>query len=318
MYKIKQKPEDFIVEELSDIEIKDKGRYSYFLLTKEDYTTVRAVQHISDALKIRPKDIGFAGTKDRHAVTKQVISIRNTQKDRVERLSLKDITLEFKGYGDEPISLGDLEGNRFTIIVRNIETSPKPLNRFTNFFGEQRFSRNNKEVGKALIKKDFKSAASLILESKGDYEEKMEAYLKQNPTDHVGALATIPKKILMLYIHAYQSGIWNQVAEELEKTKEDTIKVPLVGFGTDLSHHKITTRILKEEGISPRDFIIKQLPNLSSEGDERDLFCEIKDLKIGPLEEDELNQGMKKVRLQFTLRKGSYATEAVKALFNDS
>ena len=74
MYKIKQIPEDFIVKEINDIILNNDGKYSYFLLKKKNYNTLNAIKAIAKKLKINEKDIGFAGNKDKEAVTKQTIS----------------------------------------------------------------------------------------------------------------------------------------------------------------------------------------------------------------------------------------------------
>ena len=100
----------------------------------------------------------------------------------------------------------------------------------------------------------------------------------------------------------------------------EELKIPLVGFGSrDMVYDKevkeIISGILKEEGITPDNFVIKQIPELTLEGSLRDAFIEVKDLKIGKAEEDELNPGKKKIRLTFTLGKGSYATLVVRTLF---
>ena len=136
-YQIKQLPEDFVVKEISNVKLVDKGEYAIFRLKKKNYTTERAVQQIANALHINRKRVGYAGNKDRIAITEQNISIKYIKKDRVEKLNLKDIKLKFIGYSKEPISLGDLEGNSFEIIVRNITKSPICLKRIINYFGEQ-------------------------------------------------------------------------------------------------------------------------------------------------------------------------------------
>ena len=120
MYKIKQIPEDFIVKEINSISPLDSGDYSYCLLKKTNYPTVRAIGHIAQALRIKPKNIGFAGNKDKNAVTEQVISIFKSNKEKIKRVKLKDIKLKFLGKGNDPISLGDLEGNYFKITIRNL------------------------------------------------------------------------------------------------------------------------------------------------------------------------------------------------------
>jgi len=298
MYEIKRIPEDFIVNEITNIKLNDKGIYSIFLLKKKDYATEKAIQTIAEKLNILRKLVGYAGNKDKKAVTTQYISIKGTN---IKELKLKDIELELKGYSDKPVSLGDLEGNEFIINVYT-EDKPKKIEKMLNYFGEQRFSKNNKDIGKAMIKKDFKKAVELALEHEHDYELKCKEYLSHNPADYIGALRKIPQKILQMYIHSYQSFLWNKMAEH---EKNNTKTLPIIGFGT--KPDSVIDSILKEEGITVRDFIIRPIPELSQEGSERDLYAEIKDLDIKPIE--------KGYKIKFKLQKGAYATEAIKQIF---
>lgn len=309
MYRIKELPEDFIVKEISTIKPVEKGKYTYFSLKKKNYNTIRAIEHIANALRINPKKIGFAGNKDKIAITEQMCSVPEIDKERLEKLKLKDIEITYLGKGNEPISLGDLEGNEFDITVRNIDKKPRAKKKFINYFGEQRFGKINVPVGKAIVKKDFKKAVKLMLSNKGPEEIKIRDYNQNNPTNYVGALKTLPLKILKIYIHAYQSWIWNKVVEKIEKKGA----LPLVGFGT-IINNALLADFLAEERIEPRDFIIKEIPELSSEGDERKIIEEAKDLKIEKLDEDEINKGKKKVKIKFKLTKGSYATEFLRQL----
>lgn len=302
MYKIKQNPEDFFVREISNVEFGDEGEYAYFILKKKNYTTLRALQHIAGSLKIQLKRFGFAGTKDKNAVTEQVVSVRGVGRDRLEKVNLKDIVIEFLGKGKNPVSLGDLEGNYFRIVVRDAEKEPEKLEKFRNLFGEQRFSRNNAEVGKAIVEKDFENAANLIFENDGDYEKEVKEHLQENPNDYVGALKKIPRKILKMYVHAYQSLLWNKAAE---KTGDEELE--MVGFGAAPAKKEIK-EMMKKEGITARDFIIREIPELSSEGGKRKVFAEAKKLKIRKIDE-------KTYEFEFVLQKGSYATEFIKQSF---
>lgn len=301
MYQIKQSPEDFIVNEITNIKLKERGNYSIFLLKKTNYTTEAAIQKIAQKLNIPRKAVGYAGNKDKKAITTQYISIKNIQ---ITKLELKDINLELKGYSDNPISLGNLEGNEFKINIITNE-KPKKLSKIINYFGEQRFSKNNKEIGYSIIKKDFKKATELILENKGEQEYKLKESLAKNPTDLVGALRQIPMKILMLYIHSYQSYLWNKIAEQKSKNAKKDEKIPIIGFGTKTT--KEIDEIMKKENLNTRDFIIRQIPELTQEGNERDLFADIQDLKIKKIE--------KGYNLNFKLKKGCYATEAIRQMF---
>ena len=71
---------------------------------------------------------------------------------------------------------------------------------------------------------------------------------------------------------------------------------------------------MQEEDLSFNDFIIKQIPELTLEGELRNVFVEVKDMKIGKKEQDELNPEKKKVKVSFTLPKGSYATMLIKRI----
>lgn len=302
MYKIKQQPEDFIVKEIFTPTLTETGEYAYFVLKKINHTTLDAAKKIANTLRIPLKHIGYAGAKDKHAITEQTCSAKIVNREKLERLKLKNITIIFLGYNDKPVSLGDHEGNNFTIVVRNIIATPKPITKFINYFGEQRFSTNNAEIGKLLVQKKFKAAAESLT------EESVKNYTEEHPADVIGALKTLPIKQLKFYIHAYQAKLWNEMAAN---TTELTL--PLIGFGTQ--EIPFAEEILRREGITTREFIIKPFPELSSEGNEREVFAEAKNLQISKLEDDELNTGMKKITLKFDLQKGSYATEFVRQLF---
>ena len=99
MYKIKQIPEDFIVREINDIIFEDNGNYAYFLMKKKNYNTIKAIETIANSLGINVKNIGFAGNKDRNAVTEQFISVKNWKKD-FENITLKGIELKYLGNGN--------------------------------------------------------------------------------------------------------------------------------------------------------------------------------------------------------------------------
>ena len=331
MYKLKQIPEDFIVKEINELKFEDNGPYSYFILKKKNYNTIKAVEAIAEKLRVNIKNISFAGNKDRNAVTEQVISIFNAGK-AAENIVLKDIGLKFLGKGNKEIFVGNLAGNEFTVTVRNL--SEKDIKKFNgnikskkilmpNFFGPQRFSHNNADVGRSILKKDFRKTIDLILESNSDYSGKIKNHLETRKNDFVGALKIMPLKLLKLYVHSYQSHIFNEALNQCikgnNKSKTNKEKIPIIGFSTELKNsklHKAIKKIIDEEKITLRDFIIRQIPDLSSEGDERNAFTEIKNFKVIAQEKDELNWDKKKLILNFSLQKGSYATVLVEYLLS--
>ncbi|MBI2546594.1 tRNA pseudouridine(13) synthase TruD [Candidatus Woesearchaeota archaeon] len=329
MYTLKQIPEDFIVKEIFDIsrKLKDKGRFSYYTLRKRNYTTLQAIQKVAEQLHIELKNISFAGNKDRRAVTEQAIAILGKGRE----LHLPGIELRFLGYGDEPIRLGEHEKNEFIMTARNFDSKPalNSLEYFPNFFDKQRFSKNNPEIGKLLVKQDYKKAVELLLEN-GNGASIMKEALDARPNDYAGALRLLPRKLLKLYVHSYQSKLWNIVlARFLEKEhidagaipeRLDGLNIPILGFATELENETIEalySEIMAEEQITARDFISRAMPELSSAGAVRHAFARIYGLETVEKEDDELNTGKQKIKIKFQLDTGCYATTALAYLLHD-
>jgi len=343
MYKLKQVPEDFVVKEVSSFKSeelnKEQEKFLYFKLTKKNYNTLDAIKTLARILNLKEKQIGFAGTKDRNAITEQVCSVPSARvnKTKLENIKLKDIEIGFLGYGNEPITLGDLEGNYFEIVIRNLENNiqlpKKEIKYFANYFDEQRFSKTNVQVGRHLIKKEFKETYEILKQD--------QSLPEVNNNDYIGAIKRIPIRLLRLFINAYQSYLWNETLSiflkqntEVEKEVDYSqgklffvknqeqfkdLRIPLIGFASDdLTTNQEITKILinlmQKENLTEQDFIIKQIPELSQEGELRNAFTEIQNLTISKLEEDKLNENKKKLKLTFTLNKGCYATMAIKKL----
>ncbi len=305
MYVIKHIPEDFVVEEVSTITF-SPGSFIYFKLWKRNVATLEAMEKIAFALKIPLNDVSFAGNKDKKAVTEQICTVRNVSRERLERLSFQDIKLTFLGSGSEPMHLGGLDGNKFTIVVRNLDKLPKISSKFKNLFGEQRFSTKNAEIGKFIVKREFEKAALLIVKLHPGIKR---IYVHLNQKDYVGALRCLPRKLLLLFVHAYQSLLWNKAALLSEEKS-----LPIVGFGSEVTD-EVTKKILRAENLKPSDFVVRELPEVSVEGVDRAVWCEAKDLKVGKLQPDDSFPGKKKVQLEFFLPKGCYATEFIAQQF---
>ncbi|MBI2548306.1 tRNA pseudouridine(13) synthase TruD [Candidatus Woesearchaeota archaeon] len=340
MYLLKKIPEDFIVQEKKQLTFIENGTYSYFLLRKCDYTTEKAVALIAQQLHLPRKRINYAGAKDRYACTEQYISIRGY----VPRFQEKSfgangsITLRYFGRGNERLNLGSHEGNAFVITVRNLDSADidqlqqqllvlKDINyHLPNYFDVQRFSSQNIAIGMALLHQNMEQAAKLMNPSvTHPFEE-----LRRNP-----------KRILQLYVHSVQSVIYNRmvtlflqqkiskyviVNELLFPTERLSSAIyaagaPLVGFGTpdeletyDPEMIALIQKIMQEYQVTFRDFIVRKLPEASSEGTSRQLFFDVASLKTGIPVSDELHPGKKKVQISFILPQGSYATIVIKFL----
>lgn len=356
--KIKQIPEDFVVEEIIDLpELKDSGEQTYFWLTKKNWTTENAMRAISRACNTSQRRFKFAGSKDKIAVTKQLVSAFKIPAEVLQKIRLKDISIEVIGQGESPISLGTLQGNKFQIIVRDLST--KEISKlkknfqlikksgFRNYFGEQRFGMGNTHIiGKYILQGRLEDAVKEIICSGGEreHEEKKAArefaaqhwkdwpsilgrfpwhlhletdllkWLVRNPTDFAGALRTLPKHIRKLYVHAYQSWLWNSALSKLKTAKGN---LPIPGFATELgkdSFSKTIKDLLENCNLTLESFKCARMPELAVEGESRMAIIKPAKLKMGKLEADELNAGNKKLKLSFELTKGSYATVLLEEL----
>ena len=337
MYVLKEKPEDFVVEEVLALKLQEQGRYAVFQMHKRYWDSEAVAWELSKRLRLPRRQLGLTGNKDRHALTTQHLSIPARYKTALDHVRLRDVTLTFRGCLDDPITIGAHEGNRFRIIVRNLTQRPagEGLAVIPNYFDEQRFGAHNAEVGKALAQGEFSRACALC------DELKVKLHLDRAKNDYIGALRQLPHKTLLLMLHAYQSLLFNQCLSEhltvrypdapaatyrhgemrfpATVTKRDlALKLPLIGFeyepgksGVD----KLCQRVLTAEGITPRDFIIRSVPYLSAPGGTRTAFAVVKEFVMGALVSDELNPGKRSMELRFFLPKGSFATVAVRALF---
>ncbi|AHL21866.1 tRNA pseudouridine(13) synthase TruD [Thermococcus nautili] len=174
--RIKAFPKDFVVIEEPLPQIFEGRKHAIFLLKKRNWDTMAVIKEIAKRAGISHRDIGFAGTKDRHAVTYQYISVPADARENVESVQIRDIELRFVSYG-RFIKLGHLLGNRFRIIVRDVGENAfertKEIIRelrekggFPNYFGYQRFGERrvvNHLIGKLLLQGEFEESARLFL-----------------------------------------------------------------------------------------------------------------------------------------------------------
>jgi tRNA pseudouridine13 synthase len=162
--RIKVAPEDFVVEELPAYEPSGEGTHLFLRFEKKGLTTDAAVRIITKALGIEMRDVGIAGMKDKVAVTTQWVSVPAPAKavdleERAKALTLDNIkVLDAKRHGNK-LKTGHLKGNRFDILVRDVENDAVPgileaMERFSkegvpNLFGLQRFGKEGDNAQRA-------------------------------------------------------------------------------------------------------------------------------------------------------------------------
>jgi tRNA pseudouridine13 synthase len=159
-------PERFSVEEIPAYLPSGTGSHTYLWIEKRGLTTFDAISRISAALAIAPRDMGYAGLKDRHALTRQWLSVPGTF-DETPPKSIGGDDLTVLGATPHPhkLRLGHLRGNRFEAVLTGTATDDELASlaaRFAglvatgvpNRFGAQRFGAagDNAAVGLALLR----------------------------------------------------------------------------------------------------------------------------------------------------------------------
>jgi tRNA pseudouridine13 synthase len=199
--RIKESPEDFVVEEIPAYGPSGRGEHVFVRFTKRDRTTLDAVRAMARALGCDPRAAGFAGMKDRRAVTTQTLSLQAPRGTpaadvaaRAQQLAIDGITVHDATPHPHKLKAGHLAGNRFAIVVRGIPegsardvtTALQRVGRegVPNAFGAQRFG------------------------SRGDNAERALAWLRGEES------APRDPRLLRLLWSSLQSAIFNAVLEQ--------------------------------------------------------------------------------------------------------
>src|SRR5580658_1947899 len=117
---IKERPEDFFVQELPLYEPTGQGEHVYCEIQKISMSTFDAVDRMARALDVPRFNIGYAGMKDAQAVSRQLFSILGTSEQAVSELHIPGITVQWVARHGNKLRLGHLAGNRFAIKIRQV------------------------------------------------------------------------------------------------------------------------------------------------------------------------------------------------------
>ena len=299
-------PEDFVVSEVLMDDSKKlilkrgSGGYPLYVLCKWNAGTIEARERTQWTTGIAMNTLGL---KDKRALTYQFLSGRKkaeTPPELVEEAAFK-ATLVAETV--RPLKKVDLLGNFFRIRVRSFGGNPSDVTeigslldscKLANFFGSQRFGRDkpNQKVGEAIVKKKFPEAAEILLEK------------EMSEAEAILGLRKVPLNLRRLLVQSYQSYLYNRMLSKvletggslpvessmyilkgrdvpvvLERYLRDPsearvgfVPVPLgqlPGFAFRNRHDPYSVAmadVLEEEGLTTRDFFIKEMQELSMEG----------------------------------------------------
>lgn len=182
---IRQRPEDFLVEEIPLYDPCGEGEHIYMLVEKREMSTLQLVQIVAAHFGVRRDAVGYAGLKDKHAITRQVISVHVPGKKPEDFPSFTHpkLGVVWTDLHANKLRRGHLRGNRFSIRVRGVQaTAALPADRVLrslqthgvpNRLGEQRFGhyQNNHLIGRAILLGDWRGALDELLGPKPGVED---------------------------------------------------------------------------------------------------------------------------------------------------
>lgn len=248
--KVKQQPEDFQVEELTDVR-PGAGPFALYRLEKTGWSTPDAVAAVRQRWRLDLQRVSYGGLKDRHARTVQYLTIyRGPQR----QLHHQEVALHYLGQVAEPYTSRDIRANRFQLTLRDIAAEALPAARqaleelaregVPSYFDDQRFGSvvaGGEFVARELVRGRFEEALRLALVSPYEHDrgpQKREKdllrsswgdwptlaqrlshgptrgiieHLARRPDDFRGALTRLRPDLRCLYLSAYQSHLWNRM-----------------------------------------------------------------------------------------------------------
>lgn len=162
--RIKVEPEDFDVEEIPAYEPSGSGDFLYLWLEKRGMGAEYFTRQVAKRLSIAAGEVGTAGLKDRHAVTRQWVSAPASAEANLHLLEGDGIRVLRVSRHTNKLRPGHLHGNRFRVLVRDVETGNDAdvtaiieriqQHGLPNFYGAQRFGRDGEtlRLGLALLR----------------------------------------------------------------------------------------------------------------------------------------------------------------------
>ena len=159
--RIRSVPEDFLVEEIAAFEPHGEGEHLLLTIEKRSLNTAEAARRLAAWAGLPEMAIGYAGMKDRHAVTRQRFSVHLPKRvaPDVATLRADDFKVLEGAWHNRKLPRGALKGNRFVLTLRDVQGARDAIDArlaqvaargLPNWFGGQRFGRDGGNVASAL------------------------------------------------------------------------------------------------------------------------------------------------------------------------
>jgi tRNA pseudouridine13 synthase len=316
-------PEDFEVEELPAYTPSGEGEHLYLWVEKRGRDTREVVRVLSQALGVPEGEVGVAGMKDRHAVTRQLLSVPARTEPKLAGFSLEGVRVLWTRRHGNKLRTGHLRGNRFRLRLRGVKDVGAARESFSqlvargvpNYFGEQRFGRagDNADRGKALL------LGQRLPQRPDRFQRKLylsafQSHLFNRALAERLRAGTFDRALLGDVLRKEDSGgLFVCESPEVDNPRVAAFEVSPAGpmFGpkmTPAAHGvaQAEAALLAEEGMTLSDFV---RGGGETEGTRRPYRVRIGNPELTPEGEDLL--------LAFDLPKGAYATEVLAELLKE-
>ncbi len=219
---IKSTPGDFLVEEIPLYEPCGKGEHLYLKIEKTCVSHGELMSCVRRHFGVKDLNIGYAGMKDKHAVTSQTISIHLHDDPPDIQIDHKRIKVLWAARHTNKLKRGHLRGNRFVIRIRSVDPLKVTLARkrletieqtgMPNFFGPQRFGYrcNNHLVGAAIVRGDWKAVLDELLGTTGtpfpDYQKQQRELYDEGNFKEAAKFWTVANRNELIAIRGLRDG----------------------------------------------------------------------------------------------------------------
>jgi tRNA pseudouridine13 synthase len=324
--KVGAEPEDFLVDEVPLYAASGKGEHQYLHVRKRLLTTPDMVRRVARVAGVNEREVGYAGLKDKHAVTTQWLSLFSktaltTELDVGPGIEILEVTRH-----DNKLRTGHLLGNRFTItlvgvtegaaaraeaVVAKLRSDGLP-----NYFGAQRFGHGGRNVADAL------AWLGRGARGRNRFEQKLFPSVVQSEifNRYLSARLALGREQLIAgeVVRLEGAGAMFRV-DDVDKeqprlaARDLHLTGPMIGPKMRPAAAEalaLEQRLVAELGLDEAALgaLGRQAP-----GVRRDLFAPLTDLSLEAVSD----RAEPALRLSFTLPAGGYATEVIRQLTHE-